>query len=177
MTEAVLAALQMLPGGASGEAPGWAWVSDSVTYAVDGNAPATAGQLSVPAAAISAHDSGHASTSPWATFALIGNFAEAAAPYIGDCRLECTGADGWGPGFTLGFTARGMPTAVGDADDPRLRFLCKADVWATSGAGCGVGFVVEVDRRAALAVVSYEFEHGSATVVTVPFFQLHLETD
>lgn len=170
----VLGLVEVVHDADGGAHDGIAWMSDHVSYTVD-QRPVPGDELAVRAAVFSAYTVPGESAS--ATFVLHGVFGSAeGAPEMADCRILCADHHGWGQWFGLSVGFHGLPTAVGTADDPRLRFQCHAEL-AVAGDGhdCHVNFVIEVDRFGAVEVESYEFEYGEAAVTIGNQFQLYYD--
>jgi hypothetical protein len=171
---AILGLVDVVDGADGGDHPGFTWRSDRITYLGDG-ASASAGECAVPAAAFTACSRDHTA---WASFDLHGGFdADGWAPVMAGCRMICTDHTGWGAWFGLSVAFSGWPTAVGTAEDPRLRFQGRADLVAAADGRplVQVAFVLGIDRRGAIEVDGYEFELGEAAVTTVGQFQLYYD--
>jgi hypothetical protein len=113
-----------------------------------------------------------------ATFLLHGTYAgQAEPPGMANCRVMCGDHAGWDTPFGLSVHFGGLPAAVGTAEDPRLRFECRADLAAAGEfGGCGVSFLLEVNRYGMVEVGGYDFEYGQASVTAAAgMFQLNYE--
>jgi hypothetical protein len=176
----VFGVVQVLPGRESGGRDGFAWSSDSCSYTVD-HQPVVGYDVAAPAAIFTAHTSEAAALSDdvtaASTFLLHGTYADQdRPPGMADCRMVCSYDAGWDAAFGLSVHFGGLPTAVGTADDPRLRFECHAELRAAGDlAGCQVDFLLEVNRFGEVDVVGYDFGYGQASVTAAGLFQLHYE--